>query len=1095
MSITLVGLNRLNRFTSSLLFLGILTFGNLISHGLFAQASMVAGSATTSKTSYSPGVGNNRVIVVSVGNETNNAVRSLTPVTGVTWGGQNLTFAVAQNNGGSAANDLRVEIWYLKEAGITAATGYCNNFVVTWAGGAVTTEVFAAFTLKDVDQSASTVLGTNSAAPVANNTAVALPSTAVGVNDIVCYATATQANNAGHTAAAGYTEQTDLIVAVSTALATATKAITTAGNETPTATWSNSNQILIAGVAFNGITAGQPTTYYSRNATLGGNWNDNNSWTTNSDGLGSGLAAGVWPRRYDNVVVRGGHTITIDDVDDNKSCGVSPDALGRNNVGPVASIPMFYQVGDITVNGGGTLAVNGVEIMVEGYTHFASASTVTLGSTLVNLGYLEADAGSAMSGLDDMILSGTSTTIINTNSTLADDIIIDFTTATLCGTGTTALTTNGGSRITYLHLATLAQICTTFQITCPNNGCAGGIPTFGSTQVLLGITGPGGIGNSSNNRLWLRAHDITGVANGGAVSTWNDFSGNGLPAANTGTERPTFRTTPVAPTVSANGFPFVTFDGLEDNLSLGDPAVLDFVPGTDSWSFFTVFSSPVDGPNVATQTPNQGTLFSKAWNTGNRNYQYQIDDMAGGSAMASYIGNGPLTGGTVVCNDNNWTVFSHTNNTANRSSWTNEGANVTNNAFGAGSDLATEVLIGARRDTGPTVGEGFWYAGSIAEIIMYSLQLNTAQRIIVDNYLAAKYITAAPPDNLTVNDVYKRDDAGFDYEVAGIGQATDGTNQKDAKGTGMVRMWNPSALANNEFLMWGHNNAALNTVNTVDVLAPVQERLTRLWSVSELTDVGGAADVGTVSVSFEISTLAGGPLGSNLRLLIDRDGDGFNDNDVTPVEGSFIGTTIVFSGVNFNNGDRFTLGNTDATRSLPVELIRFSATPENHTVRVDWTTASETENEFFTVERSKNAQLWEVVKTEPGAGTSKTKNNYQVVDDGPYTGTSYYRLKQTDFDKNVTHSGLVRVVLDYETPITLYPNPFSNSFKIAAEFEINPAQVKLYNSNGIEIAIAVKKDGQQVVADPGSIPPGLYFLKVTDGFVTKTIKVIKKQSD
>jgi hypothetical protein len=213
------------------------------------------------------------------------------------------------------------------------------------------------------------------------------------------------------------------------------------------------------------------------------------------------------------------------------------------------------------------------------------------------------------------------------------------------------------------------------------------------------------------------------------------------------------------------------------------------------------------------------------------------------------------------------------------------------------------------------------------------------------------------------------------------------------------------------------------------------------------------------------------------------------------VAGSFVGNTVVFSGINFANGDRFTLGNTDAAKSLPIELVRFSATPENHTVRVDWVTASETDNDFFTVERSKNAQQWEVVRTVPGAGTSKVRNHYETVDDGPYTGTSYYRLKQTDFDKNVTHSGLVRVVVDYETPITLYPNPFSSNFKIVAEFEINPDHVKLYNSTGAELAIAVKKDGQQVIADPGTIPPGLYFLKVTDGFVSKTIKIVKKQSE
>jgi hypothetical protein len=1106
MSIILSGPNRLNRFTNSLLFLGILTFGNLISHGLFAQASVVPGSASTVKTNYSPGAGNNRLLVVSVANETGNNVRS---ITSITWGGQALTFAVARNNGGSSSNDLRGEIWYLNEAGITAATGYCNNFTITWSG-AISTEMFAVFTLKDVDQT-TPVAATGSASPVANSTVVALPNMAAGVNDIACYAITTQANSGAHTPAAGYTEQSDIIFGTAAGIATAAKAITVAGNEAPSATWTTSNQLLGVGVVFNGVTAGQagqPTTYYSRNATLGGSWNDNNSWTTSSDGSGGPLAAGVWPRRHDNVVVRSGHTITIDAVDDNKSCGISPDGLGRTNVSsvgnpfPNSNIPMFYHTGDISVSG--TLTVNVISIILEGYTHLTSTGTFTLVNTLVNLGYMEADASATWNGFDKLVLAGNSTTIINTtSSTLTDDLIISYLDATLCGAGITTLQNGAGSTVDLRNGATVAQICTSFRVEC--SGSAGGgcgnsatvFPLTGSTVMLLGNTGPGGIGNSSNNRLWLRAHDITGITNGNPITVpWSDFSGNGLSASNaTAAERPSFRTTPVAPTPSANGFPFVTFDGVADNLSLGAPAVLNFAPGTNSWSFFTVFSSPLAGPNAGTQNPNQGTLFSKAWNTGNRNYQYQIDDIDGTtSAMASYVGSGPLTGGTVVCNNNAWTVFSHTNNLTTRSSWTNEGVNMTTGlAFGAGSEPTTDVLIGARRDTGPTTGEGFWYAGSIAEIIMYNVQVNTAQRIIIDNYLAAKYAT--PTTTLTANNVYRRDDAGFDYEVAGIGQATDGSSWKDAQGTGIVRMWNPSALGNNEFLVWGHDNATLNSSTTTGVGAPIQEKLVRTWSVSELNVTGGLVDVGTVSVSFNISALSGSVIPSSIRLLIDRNANGFSDNDVAPVEGSYVNNTIVFSGVNFVDGDRFTLGNIDPTRSLPVELTKFSATPENHTVQIDWTTASETDNDFFTVERSKNAQQWETVKVVPGAGTSKVKTHYETVDDGPYTGTSYYRLKQTDFDKKVTHSGLVRVVLDYETPITLYPNPFSNNFRIVAEFEIDPKQVKLYNSNGIEMAIAVKKDGQQVIADPGSIPPGLYFLKVTDGFVTKTIKVIKKQSD
>jgi hypothetical protein len=71
-------------------------------------------------------------------------------------------------------------------------------------------------------------------------------------------------------------------------------------------------------------------TYYSRNATSGGAWDSNTSWTLNADGSGGPLASGVWPRRHDNVVILTGHTITINAIDDNKTCGISPDDLGQS---------------------------------------------------------------------------------------------------------------------------------------------------------------------------------------------------------------------------------------------------------------------------------------------------------------------------------------------------------------------------------------------------------------------------------------------------------------------------------------------------------------------------------------------------------------------------------------------------------------------------------------------------------------------------------------------------------------------------------------------------------------------------------------------
>jgi hypothetical protein len=398
-----------------------------------------------------------------------------------------------------------------------------------------------------------------------------------------------------------------------------------------------------------------------------------------------------------------------------------------------------------------------------------------------------------------------------------------------------------------------------------------------------------------------------------------------------------------------------------------------------------------------------------------------------------------------------------------------------------------DVLVGGRRNDPAVLSTaGFTLTGRISEIILYSAAVNEAQRIIIHNYLSAKY-------NITLagNNVYTMDNAGndnYDFDVAGIGQAADGSSHRDSRGSGIVRMWNPNALADSEFLMWGHDGATLYSNDITDVDGTIiEERLSRTWRVSE------SADVGTVSVSFDLSQL-GTPLGSNLRLLIDRNENGFADNDVTPVAGSFADNIVVFSGINFQNGDRFSLGNTDLGDPLPVELTGFRAVAENHVVRLNWATASETNNNFFTVERSKNAKDWQVVKNIPGAGTSHVKNYYETVDDGPYSGASYYRLKQTDFDTKFKYFNVVRVVVDLEKPLVIYPNPFNNSFKISADSEIADIHntIKLFTSSGIEVPVRITKDNDdQVTIDPGSIPGGLYLLKITNGSIIKTVKVVK----
>lgn len=89
---------------------------------------------------------------------------------------------------------------------------------------------------------------------------------------------------------------------------------------------------------------------------------------------------------------------------------------------------------------------------------------------------------------------------------------------------------------------------------------------------------------------------------------------------------------------------------------------------------------------------------------------------------------------------------------------------------------------------------------------------------------------------------------------------------------------------------------------------------------------------------------------------------------------------------------------TRGTAILPVELIRFSAVCNNSKVDVKWTTASESNNDFFTVERSPDAVNYLPIGMVNGAGNSSSVKNYSFTDTDPLSSASYYRLRQTDFN-------------------------------------------------------------------------------------------------
>lgn len=151
----------------------------------------------------------------------------------------------------------------------------------------------------------------------------------------------------------------------------------------------------------------------------------------------------------------------------------------------------------------------------------------------------------------------------------------------------------------------------------------------------------------------------------------------------------------------------------------------------------------------------------------------------------------------------------------------------------------------------------------------------------------------------------------------------------------------------------------------------------------------------------------------------------------------FNDTENTLTAKNINSLHTLTAGSAEI--HLPVSLLSFEAKMKNQVVYIEWITASEINNHFFTVEKSANGIHFSDLVKVTGAGTTSSAMYYDATDKNPLRGTTYYRLKQTDFDGSYKYSDIIAV--SNNNPIDsdafrIYPNPAgSDNINIAASGE------------------------------------------------------------
>lgn len=171
---------------------------------------------------------------------------------------------------------------------------------------------------------------------------------------------------------------------------------------------------------------------------------------------------------------------------------------------------------------------------------------------------------------------------------------------------------------------------------------------------------------------------------------------------------------------------------------------------------------------------------------------------------------------------------------------------------------------------------------------------------------------------------------------------------------------------------------------------------------------------------------------------------------------------------------------------LPITLLTFNLqVADRNKIKLNWQTASEIDNDYFIVEKSNDAIRWELFEKIQAAGNSNTKQTYTAIDNDPFFGFNYYRLKQVDFNGNFTYSNILFTKINQDN-IVIYPNPTTDKIYIKGSIFEN---IKMYSPDGKDVTNYLSKTVSEdiTIINMQALHYGIYFL-VLDDKVTKIIK-------
>ncbi len=174
------------------------------------------------------------------------------------------------------------------------------------------------------------------------------------------------------------------------------------------------------------------------------------------------------------------------------------------------------------------------------------------------------------------------------------------------------------------------------------------------------------------------------------------------------------------------------------------------------------------------------------------------------------------------------------------------------------------------------------------------------------------------------------------------------------------------------------------------------------------------------------------------------------------------------------------------TNPLPIELVLFEAQLKDNNAVLTWVSAAEINNDYYTIYKSNNAETWVLLQYVNGAGNSNEELTYVEIDDQPYSGTTYYKLSQTDFDGTTEELGVRIVQLNEGNGnFTVYPNPTADFITIDGMYnDLNGLRVMSDLGADVTGSVNVTSvSSRQLKLDFGNLSNGTYFIHLDNSLI------------